>query len=93
MRYDKLTIDKNIDPMGVYCVAQKYKITPLLNALKEGGLINPQKKKIYKKVMIVACRLSSWIGLSGIVEQSVALKYNFKKTRKYGKKKIKKIIK
>jgi len=34
--------------------------------------------------MILASRLASWIGLSGAVEISVAQKYNFKNTRKYG---------
>lgn len=38
----------------------------------------------YHNVMMLACRLASWIGLSGAVPLSVPQKFKFSATRKYG---------
>ena len=79
-----MIIDKDVDPMGVFCVAKQFNMIPIVNAMIENGMISQKKKEPVKKVMILASRLASWIGLSGSVETSVAQKYNFKNTRKYG---------
>ena len=80
LRTGHLSIDDGVSRDGVQDVAAFLQVPTLLRELQH----QPPPAVLHHRVMILACRLASWIGMSGAVPGAIPRKYKFGKTRKYG---------
>lgn len=84
LRTGALALDAGVSREGVLDCARFLQVSEVVRQLQAPvGPPQPPPRPNYR-ILLLACRLASWIGLSGAVPKAVPAKFKFSNTRKYG---------